>query len=106
MVLWGLCPVKANIPTGIDCARIPSHTCATESHNAHRNQVDGVRLPMGEKVQPDVANADEKKRAKSKEVAWVQGETREKNAILEKENPLLCGFRNHRFPLLLEMELC
>lgn len=50
--------------------RRPQHTCAAKGHHPNSHQVDGVGLPSGEELQPDVTDTDEEQGAQGKEVAW------------------------------------
>lgn len=58
----------------VGCPRQPRHTCAAKGHHPNSHQVDGIGLPPGEELQPDVADADKEEGAQSKEVAWRGGD--------------------------------
>lgn len=52
----------------------PQHTCAAKSHHPDGHQVDGVGLPAGEELQPDIADADKEQGAQGEEVTCRRGD--------------------------------
>lgn len=50
-------------------AAVP-HTCAAKGHHPNGDQVDGIGLPAGEELQPDITDADEEQGPQGEEVAY------------------------------------